>query len=214
MTLALNARADSLVPLSEDFILILAPMDGASGAFAVVSLAIQLFEIVQKTNKFIKDLRNVPGELTRLCENLDQLGSLLENVRQLLEQQFLVSRLPGTPIFILSALQQCARALEPLKKIVDEAKDASSGHRSTKTGKSLRHVMKKEHIQELMSQLRDAKFDLQSAVLNNSWQLQYVINDATDCTNRRQHTTFRSHESIHCSQRYCCGEAATDYYAH
>ena len=151
-------------------------MDGASGAFAVVSLAIQLFEIVQKTNNFIKDLRNVPGELTRLCENLDQLGSLLGNVKQLLEQQFLISRLPGTPIFIMSALQQCSRALEPLKKIVDEAKDASNGHRSIRTGKSLRHVMKKEHIQELLSQLRDAKFDLQSAVLNNSWQLQYVIN--------------------------------------
>lgn len=144
-------------------------MDGVSGALAVVSLAIQLFETVQETTKFVQDISNAPTELTRLCETLDQLGSVLSYVRQLMDQQLLVPHLPGSPLFILEALQNCDRDLQPLKEIVNKAKEASNDFRARKFWKSLKFVMKKEQLQELQSQLKDAKSDLQFAVSANSW---------------------------------------------
>lgn len=156
-------------------------MDGASGAFAVVSLAIQLFEIAQETSKFVKGIGNAPSELIRLGETLDQLGSVLGYVRQLLEQELLVLRLPGSPIFILEALQNCERGLKPLKDIAKKAKEAPNDYRTKRVWKSLRFVMKKEHIEELQSQLRDAKSDLQFAVSANSWQLQYDSSPISWC---------------------------------
>lgn len=148
-------------------------MDGVSGAFAVVSLAIQLFETVQETRKFLNDIQNAPNEIIRQIETLDQLSSVLGYVKQLLEQQLIVLRLPGSPIFILNALQNCERKLKPLEEIITGAKKAGSHeHRARRQWSSLRFVSKKDQLQEIHSQLRDAKSDLQFAISANSWQLQ------------------------------------------
>lgn len=120
----------------------------------------------------MKDIRDVSSELTRLCETLDQLGSVLGYVKQLLEQQMLVLRLPGSPLFIVEALRNCERGLKPLIEVVNKAKEASNDYRAKRMWRSLRFVMKKEQLQDLQSQLRDAKSDLQFAVSANSWQLQ------------------------------------------
>lgn len=147
-------------------------MDGVSGAFAVVSLAIQLFETVQETAKFVKEINNAPSDLVQLGETLEQLASVLGHVKQLLEQQLLVLRLPGSPFFIFDALRNCERRVKPLDEIVNRAKGACNDYRAKRMWDSLRFILKKEQLQELQSQLRDAKFDLQFAVSTNSWQLQ------------------------------------------
>ena len=147
-------------------------MDGASSAFAAVALAIQLFGTVQETRNFVKDLNNAPRELIKLGEDLDQLTSVLGLVKQLLEHQFLVLGLPGSPIFLLDPLQNCERIHKPLKEIVDKAKEAPNDRRAKRIWNLIRFGMKKGRVQELQSQLRDAKSDLQFAVLANSWQLQ------------------------------------------
>ena len=148
-------------------------MDGVSGAFAVVSLAIQLVDSVQEARSFIKDVQNAPNELVRLAETLDQLNSVLNYVRNLLEQQLLALRLPGTPTFILDALQDCARKIEPLKRVVEEARvSAKQQRRAQRAWASTKLASKKEDLQQLERQLRDAKSDLQLAITGNLWQLQ------------------------------------------
>lgn len=148
-------------------------MDGVSGVFAVVSLAIQLVDSVQEVRSFLKDIRNAPNELVRLDETLDQLHSNLKYVRNLLEQQFITSRLPGTPTFILHGLQECEKRLEPIKRLVDDAKVSSNQQRRVYRAWALTKLaFKKEDLQQLERQLCDAKSDLHLAVTGNLWQLQ------------------------------------------
>lgn len=148
-------------------------MDGVSGVFAVVSLAIQLVDSVQEARSFLKDIQNAPNELVRLGETLDQLNSVLNYVRNLLEQQFITSRLPGTPTFILHGLQDCERKLEPLKRLVDDAKVSSNQRRRAhRAWASTKLASKKDDLQRLERQLMNAKSDLHFAVTGNLWQLQ------------------------------------------
>lgn len=147
-------------------------MDGVSSAFAVVSLAIQLCETVQKTAKFVREIKNTPTEFIRLGETLEQLGSVLDYVKQLLEQQLLIHQLPGSSIIILHTLQECERRMEPLKEMVYRVREAGKDDRAKRIWKSISFVLKKEHLQELDRQLQNAKIDLQFAVSANSWQLQ------------------------------------------
>ena len=148
-------------------------MDGVSSAFAVVSLALQLVETVHEISKFLKEIENAPTELTRLVETLDQLNSVLGYVKDLLEQQFLVLRLPGSPAFILQALKNCQGRVKTLETLVNKASMSFGHHRRVpRTWASVRFISKKEDFHELQSQLRDAKSDLQFAISSNSWQLQ------------------------------------------
>ena len=148
-------------------------MDGVSSMVAVVSLAIQLVDSVHKARAFVKDIQNASNDLVRLGETLDQLYSVLTYVRNLLEQQFLTSRLPGTPALILDALQDCERKMEPLKRFIDQSKESTNQrHRVHRALASSKLASKKEDLQQLERQLRDAKSDLQFAITGNIWQLQ------------------------------------------
>ena len=150
-------------------------MDGFSGAFAVVSLAIQLFDKVQETIRFVKEINNAPSEVVQLAESLEQLGFTLGYIRQLLEQQVLDLRLPGSPAFILNALQICEKKIKPLDEIVKQMNEPSDDHnRAKRIWTSFKFVIKKEQIHELAIQLREAKSDLQFSISANSWQLQQV----------------------------------------
>ena len=150
-------------------------MDGASGAFAVVSLAIQLVETGEKISKFLSSVQDAPNEITKLVQTLDQLNSTLKQVSSLLEQQYLVLRLPGSPVFVTNALKNCEKRIKTLENVIQKAK-SSMDHRNRvqRSWAAMRFVSKKEDIQEWQSQLRDAEAGLQTAILSNSWQLQYI----------------------------------------
>lgn len=150
-------------------------MDGVSSAFAVVSLAIQLVETGEKISKFLSSVQNAPNEVTKLAQTLDQLNSTLKQVSFLLEQQYLVLRLPGSPVFIANALKNCEKRINTLENVIQRAK-ISLNHRTQvqRSWAAMRFVSKKEDIQEWQSQLRDAEAGLQTAILSNSWQLQYI----------------------------------------
>ncbi len=152
-------------------------MDGVSSAasvITVVTLAIQLGQTVQKINSFLRNVEEAPKEVVRLIETLDQLHGTLDHVRELLEQQFLVLRLPGSPLFITRALENCEKHISELTSISNDT-SRSFGHQQKvrRTWASMRFVVKKQDLKDIRCRLRDAKMDLQSAISSNSWQLQY-----------------------------------------
>lgn len=153
-------------------------MDPASGAFAVVSLAIQLVETSGKISKFFADVRDAPSEFTQLGETVNQLNSALKDVHYHLELQYQIHRLPGSPAIILTALQSCEKRIKTLEDVIQKKKSAMDHrkrlHRSVA---AIQFVLKKEkeEIRELQSQLRDAHALLQTAMMNTIWQLQYLI---------------------------------------
>lgn len=150
-------------------------MDGMSTALAVISLTIQLVGTVQNISKFLHDVNHAPTELARLVESLDQLNSTLNQTRHLVEQQFLVLRLPGSLAYISNALKNCERKVEALNDFVKKvAKSISHQHRLQRMWSFSRTQMKDE-ASVLQNQLRDATISLQCATMNNSWHLHYVI---------------------------------------
>lgn len=151
-------------------------MDGVASAFAVVSLAIQLVETGEKISSFFASVQDAPSEVISLAQTLDQLNSTLQQVSYLLDQQYLARRLPGSPVFITNALKNCEKRMKSLENVMQKAKTAMD-HRNRvhRSWAAMRFVSKKEDIREMQSQLRDAEAGLQTAMLSNSWQLQYIF---------------------------------------
>lgn len=142
----------------------------AASAFTAVSLAI---DTIQEIRQFLKHIQDAPKEILRLIETLHQLQGTLSNVGQLIETQFLVLRLPGSPVFITKAMENYEKPLEALRTLVDAARTSlEHQHRLRRTWASMRVVAKKKDIKDIQCRLRDAKMDLQSALSNNVWQLQ------------------------------------------
>ena len=151
-------------------------MEGVASAFAVVSLAIQLVETGEKISSFLASVQDAPSEVIKLAQTLDQLNSTLQQVSYLLDQQYLARRLPGSPVFITNALKNCEKRMKSLENVIQKAKTAMD-HRNRvhRSWAAVRFVSKKEDIREMQSQLRDAEAGLQTAMLSNSWQLQYIF---------------------------------------
>ena len=157
-------------------------MDGVASAFAVVSLAIQLVETGEKISKFLSSVRDAPNEVTKLYQTLDQLNSTLKQVSYLLEQQYMVLRLPGSPVFITNALETCEKRIKTLEDAIRKLKKPMDHqNRVQRSWATMRFVSKKEDILEMQSQLRDAEIGLQTAMLSNSWHLQYNGQNVDHC---------------------------------
>lgn len=153
-------------------------MDGVASGFAVVSMAIQIAGTVQKIRDFLRSVQNAPNELTKLIETLEQLHGTLNQMRHLLEQQYWILRLPGSPVFMESALQNCSRKVSTLEKAVDNAKSTLARQsRVKRTWAAMKLVSEKEDPREMQSQLLHAETGLQTAMLSNSWHLQYTHQD-------------------------------------
>lgn len=152
-------------------------MDGvfsAASIVTVVTLAVQLGTAIQKLSKFLQNVQEAPKEVVRLVETLDQLHGTLEHVRELLEQQSFVLRLPGSPVFIFKALGSCEKHIKELEILSAEVRRSfGHQHKVRRTRASMRFVVKKQNLEDIRCRLRDAKMDLQFAISSNSWQLQY-----------------------------------------
>ena len=91
-------------------------MDGVSSAFAVVSLGVQLAEIVQKIRKFKQDVEDAPEELQRLIANIDLLHRMFKDVNALIEKQRDMPSHHGSIPLIESALGAFALSVDRLEK--------------------------------------------------------------------------------------------------
>ncbi len=151
-------------------------MDGVSSAASivtVVTLAIQFGQTIQKINRFLQSVEEAPKEVVRLIETLDQLHGTLDHVRELLEQQCLVLRLPGSPLFITRALENCEKHITELTTISTGISRSFDHQRKVRrTWALMRFVVKKQDLEDIRGRLRDAKMDLQSAISSNLWHLQ------------------------------------------
>lgn len=143
-------------------------MDGVSGAFAVVSLAIQLLESVQKIRRFLHSVQDAPEEVRNLAESLDLLHEQLDQTRLLVQQQDGLTDHLGTAAPLTNALANCKTKVERLVAVVDKLQKSlhCNGRLQRKWG-ALKVFYKKEDIASHKDQVRDAVTMLQSALLIN-----------------------------------------------
>ena len=151
-------------------------MDGlssAASAIAMASLAIQLADSVQKISNFLKNVQGAPKEVLKLIETLDQLQGTLDNARQLVETQFQILRLPGSPTFIIQAIENCEVQIKGLEAFASRARNSlEHQNRLRRSWTSIKVASKRQDIEDIQCRLRDAKMDLQFALSSNSWHLQ------------------------------------------
>jgi hypothetical protein len=124
---------------------------------------------------FLQDIHDAPKEVARLIGNLDQLHGTLDHVRQLIEQQYIILRRPGSPGFITKALENCEKQVKALESFANQARSCCNDQQKwRRTWASMKMVAKRQDLDDIQSRLRDAKMDLQFAISSNSWQLQYL----------------------------------------
>ena len=149
-------------------------MDPFSGAAAAVSLAIQLAGTVQTIRRFLHNIKNAPKELSAINHLLDQLHQNLSDVAKIMELQRSLDLVLDSHRSVTNALTSCHKNIKMLEDPINKAEaDLAGRHRLQKGWKSLRILSKKDEVQVLQFQLRDAIMALQMAVSTNSAEFQY-----------------------------------------
>ena len=137
-------------------------------------MAVQLIETTQRIRKFLHGVRDAPEDVVRIASFLDRIRGIFDHVKNLVEQQFSDLRLPGSPIYILAALEKYEKTLKTLESFLFKTKRPfGREHRVQNTWASMNFASRRGTIQELQNQIRDAIMDLQLAILGNMWELQY-----------------------------------------
>jgi hypothetical protein len=94
-------------------------LSGAASGIAVVSLTLQLIQSANTISTFVRRVKDAPKELLRLADLLEQLSTLLEDVRQLLERQSALEQHFQAPSgTICMCIQSCTTRLAPLENII------------------------------------------------------------------------------------------------
>ena len=148
-------------------------MDGVSGAFAVVSLAIQLGGTINQIRKFLRNVQNASIELKKLLSLLDQLHSILEQAGCLVEQQTSALGSLGSVASIASAIESCDELVKSLGTLAQELQRSAANRKGFQRRlSSMKFLKNKEDIGQLETQLRDAIMTLQTAIMINFSQTQ------------------------------------------
>ena len=148
-------------------------MDGVSGAFAVVSLAIQLGGTINQIRKFLRNVQNASIELKKLLSLLDQLHSILEQAGCLVEQQTSALGSLGSVASIASAIESCDELVKSLETLAQELQRSAANRKGFQRRlSSMKFLKNKEDIGQLETQLRDAIMTLQTAIMINFSQTQ------------------------------------------
>lgn len=150
-------------------------MEAFSGAAAAIALAVQLGSTVKTIKQFLRNVANAPSELLTIVDLLELLHHNLGHLEQLIRsQESLGVRLSSLALFG-SALKNCEKRLDTAIKLVAELKASRvRDHRLQKIWGSLKIVSKKEDLQIVQTQLRDACMALQMAIATNAAEVQSV----------------------------------------
>ena len=154
--------------------IVLLRMEPFSGAAAAVSLAIQLAGTVQTIRRFLHNIKNAPKELFAINHLLDQLHQNLSDIANIMELQRSLNIVLDSHRSVSNALTSCHKNIKMLEDPIKKAEaDFAGRHRLQKVRESLRILSKKEDVQVLQFQLRDAVMALQMAISTNSAEFQY-----------------------------------------
>jgi hypothetical protein len=133
-------------------------MDGlssASGAFAVISIAIQLGESIKKIVEFGKAVQDAPAHICALFQDLEVLAAVISQIQQL----------NGHVAFDNvneNALQNCQRKISNLQNIIHQAQlRLKSKNLIRRKWGAFKIPLQEDEIQSLQRSIEEAKLTLQ-----------------------------------------------------
>ena len=126
-------------------------MDAAAGAFAVISLAVQLADNIKKLSDFWKSVKDAPADVQNLITDLDLLSNVLREID-------LEARQSEPNPTLENVLRRCEVNVSALKVCLDEMQPGlTSAKRSFKHWTAFKSVLKWEKIkkfQVILDQLK------------------------------------------------------------
>lgn len=142
-------------------------MDGvsaASGILAVVSLAIQLVDTIQKIRHFVQEVAHASRKHGSLITQLDSLEKLLEAVEAVSKRD----ACHGVTVFsesIRCAVINCEDKLKSLQRLIDRSRSVTEGKgKITRTVGAVKLAFKDEDIKEFDESLYHAVVTLTAAL--------------------------------------------------
>ena len=130
----------------------------ASG-ISIGSLAIQLFDSLQKIHRFWKLVDGAPKEIEDMIEELQVLGSVLND---LMKEPGDIQSLPSKSV--QACVQHCCKVLDDLEPIVLKLYSNFSGGKHRKQWASMKSALKKEDLRDLTQRLERTKSTLSIAI--------------------------------------------------
>lgn len=134
-------------------------MDGLSAAasgIAVVSIAIQLGDSLQKASDFIESIQEAPEDIESTFSELQILSSLLQEIRPLL----------GTNSSAKASLENLEGKISSFMDLVNRYKPGlCSRRRQTRKWSAVKVATKREQFKKLRESLNDTKSTLMLALL-------------------------------------------------
>lgn len=134
-----------------------------TGAISVGSLAIQIFDSIQKLHEFCNAVQDVPRDFFRILEELELLGSILIELENDSETQGILTekvRLPS----VKDPLDYCRRAAQELNNLVIELSYYSKDTKIRRKWAAVKAVLKKDRVVGIQKRLESAKSMLNLAI--------------------------------------------------
>ena len=144
-------------------------MEAAASIMAAVSLTNQLIDTTFKIAKFMRDVKNAPGEIQSLVEDLDVLSLHLTTVEALLKQRPQATGLSGCGVALANALAICKERVTRLENDIKAFQHAFAGRRQP--GRVLAAFLvafSKNEMRDHRMSIKDATSNLQCTVSMSS----------------------------------------------
>jgi hypothetical protein len=134
------------------------PFSAAASSFAVISLAIQLFDNVREIKNFISYISESKRTLQGLIDKLEQLELVFKNIKVIVEHQHRANGGEETIISasVLQAMGMCKRNLQLLEGVVNSTKSVckEKGKTQGMLG-AFKLALKRERMEDFERQLQN-----------------------------------------------------------
>ncbi|KAL2063621.1 hypothetical protein VTL71DRAFT_5426 [Oculimacula yallundae] len=157
----------------------------ASG-FAVVSLAIQIAETIQKLRKFHSLMQSAPTDILFAIEELETLSMVLEDVDRSMQEQVFLD--PKVKLIVVRSWRLCKSATDGLGELV---RILEKGIGMGKTRGKFKIAMKKGEMDDFRARIESAKATM---LLANTIYYQATQNQRLDSFERDVLQLQRTHE--------------------
>jgi len=133
-----------------------------TGAISVGSLAIQIFDSIQKLHAFCTAVQNVPKDLFQILEELELLGSILIELENSLGPTKVAEKVQHPSV--KNPLDYCRRAAHELHDLVLELGHLAKDTKMRRKWVAIKAVLKKDRVEGIQKRLESAKSMLNLAI--------------------------------------------------
>jgi hypothetical protein len=160
-----------------------------SSAFAVVSLAVQVAESIEKLKTFCSLIQGAPDDIRLAVDELETLSMVLEDVDRNVQQQVFLD--PRVKTVVLRSYRLCKNSSDGLRTLVDSLQ---AGLAAGKKRGILKIALKKDMIEDFRKRLESAKATM---LLANQVYYQATQDQRWESLERDMYELRMSHKQHH-----------------